>query len=102
MSVRAFAGYLGVAPRTVAKWESGGVGTVPRPDTQAILDTALSRAEPDARRRFDVLLQQSGAVGSETGQPAGPGYDYEAWADDLDRTLACLGRQEFRHAQLLL
>ena len=99
MSVRAFAGYLGVAPRTVAKWESGGTGTVPRPDTQAILDTALSRAEPDAQRRFSVLLQQTGA---EAGPPAGPGYDYEAWADDLDRTLACLGRQEFPYAQPLL
>ncbi len=100
MSVRAFAGYLGVAPRTVAKWESGGTSTVPRPDTQAILDTALSRAEPDARRRFDLLLRQTGRPAPET--PAGPRYDYEAWADDLDRTLACLGRQEFPQAQLLL
>lgn len=102
MSVRSFAGYLGVAPRTVAKWESGGASTVPRPDTQAILDTALSRAEPDARRRFDVLLRQAGAAGREAAPPASSAYDYDAWADDLDRTLACLGRQEFAHAQLLL
>lgn len=101
MSVRAFAGYLGVAARTVAKWESGGTGTVPRPDTQAILDTALSRAEPDARRRFDLLLRQVNGSGPEEA-PATSGHDYDAWADDLDRTLACLGRQEFRQAQLLL
>lgn len=106
LSVRAFAGYLGVAPRTVAKWESGGTGTVPRPDTQAILDTALAHAEPGARRRFDLLLQQP----SEPVAPVAPGrthspgtgYDYDAWADDLDRTLACLGRQEFPRARLLL
>ncbi|GAA4660977.1 MULTISPECIES: helix-turn-helix domain-containing protein [Amycolatopsis] len=98
LSVRAFAGYLGVAARTVAKWESGGALTVPRPDTQAILDTALARAEPEARRRFDLLLQQS----DEPAAPGVSGYDYEAWADDLDRTMACLGRQEFPLARTLL
>lgn len=100
LSVRAFAGYLGVAARTVAKWESGGAATVPRPDTQAILDTALSRADPEARRRFDVLLRTP-----DEGAPAPAevtGYDYEAWADDLDRTMACLGRQEFPLARTLL
>lgn len=99
LSVRAFAGYLGVAARTVAKWESGGAATVPRPDTQAILDTALSRADPEARRRFHLLVQQP-----DDGSPAPPvaNYDYEAWDDDLDRTLACLGRQEFPLARTLL
>lgn len=99
LSVRAFAGYLGVAARTVAKWESGGAATVPRPDTQAILDTALSRADPEARRRFHLLVQQP-----DDDSPAPPvaDYDYEAWDDDLDRTLACLGRQEFPLARTLL
>lgn len=101
LSVRAFAGYLGVAPRTVAKWESGGIATVPRPDTQAILDTALARADPDAQRRFDLLLH-SGGEDATTEQPQAALYDYEAWADDLDRTLACLGRQEFPQARMLL
>ncbi|HKS46540.1 MAG TPA: hypothetical protein VJT49_15790 [Amycolatopsis sp.] len=100
LSVRAFAGYLGVAPRTVAKWESGGSGTVPRPDTQAILDTALARAHPDARRRFDLLIRQSAEAAVPERAPAH--YDYDAWADDLDRTLAGLGRQEFPQARLLL
>lgn len=99
LSVRGFAAYLGVAARTVAKWESGGTSTVPRPDTQAILDTALARAEPDARRRFDLLLRQTG----EQPRPAERAdCDYEAWADDLDRTMACLGRQEFPLARSLL
>ena len=95
LSVRGFAGYLGVAARTVAKWESGGSATVPRPDTQAILDTALARAEPEARRRFDLLAGQGTAAPAEN-------YDAEDWADDLDRTMACLGRQEFPLARMLL
>jgi transcriptional regulator with XRE-family HTH domain len=103
LSVRAFAGYLGVAPRTVAKWESGGTGTIPRPDTQAILDTALAHARPDARQRFEVLLRQAGAIPPPpVPLPAAPGYDYDAWADDLDRILASLGRQEFPQARMLL
>ncbi|WP_246128078.1 helix-turn-helix domain-containing protein [Amycolatopsis rhizosphaerae] len=100
LSVRSFAGYLGVAARTVAKWESGGSATVPRPDTQAILDTALSRAEPEARRRFDLLLRRTEPAPAP--EPAASGYDYDAWADDLDRTMACLGRQEFALARTLL
>ncbi len=100
LSVRAFASYLGVAARTVAKWESGGAGTVPRPDTQAILDTALARAEPEARRRFDVLVLRPDEGALLVAQVAG--YDYEAWADDLDRTMACVGRQEFPLARTLL
>ncbi|MTD57082.1 helix-turn-helix domain-containing protein [Amycolatopsis pithecellobii] len=100
LSVRAFASYLGVAARTVAKWESGGVSTVPRPDTQAILDTALSRADPEARHRFDVLVTRPDGDG-RAAQPVA-GYDYEAWADDLDRTMACLGRQEFSLARTWL
>ncbi|NKQ52766.1 hypothetical protein HFP15_07715 [Amycolatopsis sp. K13G38] len=99
LSVRGFAGYLGVAVRTVAKWESGGAATVPRPDTQAILDTALARAEPEARRRFEVLVRQAGAGTPAVAQTS---HDYESWADDLDRTLACLGRQEFPLARTLL
>ncbi|HVV13394.1 hypothetical protein [Amycolatopsis sp.] len=99
LSVRAYAAYLGVAARTVAKWESGGTATIPRPDTQAILDTALARADDNARRRFDLLLRQANGE-----QPAAPhgGYDFEAWADDLDRTMVSLGRQEFPLARTLI
>ncbi|WP_116111753.1 helix-turn-helix domain-containing protein [Amycolatopsis ruanii] len=100
LSVRGFAAYLGVAARTVAKWESGGTSTVPRPDTQAILDTALARADAGARTRFEVLVTQAREAGRAP-EPV-PRYDYEAWTDDLDRTVACLGRQEFRLARTLL
>jgi hypothetical protein len=56
LSVRGFAGYLGVAVRTVAGWEAGGTGIVPRPEMQAALDTALQRAGQDASDRFRQLL----------------------------------------------
>ncbi|MEW2122700.1 helix-turn-helix domain-containing protein [Streptomyces sp. NPDC007259] len=44
LSVRAFAQQLGLAVATVSKWESKLAETEPRPDTQAILDTALARS----------------------------------------------------------
>ncbi|MGQ0572714.1 MAG: helix-turn-helix domain-containing protein [Pseudonocardia sp.] len=53
-SVRAFAEHLGVAPRTVSKWEAAGSATFPRPDTQAMLDTVLARADGTARQRFEM------------------------------------------------
>ncbi|GAA3010454.1 hypothetical protein [Actinokineospora diospyrosa] len=58
LSVRAFAEHLGVAVRTVAKWEALKADTSPRPDTQAILDTALGRADTDATLRFRLLLSE--------------------------------------------
>ena len=56
LSVRGFGEHLGVAPRTVSKWEHLGEATRPHPDTQAILDTALDRAGTDAQLRFRLLL----------------------------------------------
>lgn len=105
MSVRAFAGHLGVAVGTVSKWERLGIDTQPRPDTQAILDTALARSDIAVHLRFETLL-------SEAGRPAGPGqpviatsprmWDYETWTDDLDRTVVALSRQNFTFASHLL
>ena len=79
MSVRDFAAYLGVSDRAVSKWEAGGENTVPRPDSQAMLDTALERASAEAGGRFELLLgigpaagasQRYGtAAGSEAGYP---------------------------------
>jgi tetratricopeptide (TPR) repeat protein len=56
-SVRVFAGELGVATRTVSKWEAGGGSVQLRPDTQSILDTALSRSDESVQARFASLLQ---------------------------------------------
>lgn len=94
LSVRAFAEHLGVAPRTVSKWEHFGESTRPQPDTQAILDTALNQASPDAQLRFEVLLNEepSRRAGSRHVSPV---WDYEEWADDLDRAVVALSRQDF-------
>ncbi|MCX4395234.1 hypothetical protein OG916_20460 [Streptomyces sp. NBC_01767] len=64
MSLRDFAAYLGVSDRTVSNWEGGGTGYLPRAESQAVLDTALSRASDDAKARFGA------ALGPESGVPS--------------------------------
>jgi hypothetical protein len=56
MTIRDFAEHLGVAERTVAKWEASGSAMVPVPVMQAALDTVLARASDDAKGRFAMLL----------------------------------------------
>jgi tetratricopeptide (TPR) repeat protein len=56
MTVRGFAEHLGVAARTVAKWEAGRAGIQPLPETQSILDSALRCASEEDRQRFDAIL----------------------------------------------
>jgi transcriptional regulator with XRE-family HTH domain len=100
LSVRAYAEHLGVAPRTVSKWESGGSGIEPRPETQAILDTALGRADADTQTRFEQSLGREPAVTARLSRL--PAEDYETWADDLERTIVNLSHQNFRAAAGLL
>lgn len=93
MSVRAFAEHLGVAVRTVTKWEALQTSTSPRPDTQAILDTALSRADTDAKLRFELLLSNGGGASLARFYGNGPygrdGIERAAQrAADFDRLLA--------------
>jgi len=73
LSLRAFAAHLGVAERTVSKWESAGRSTTPWPESQAILDTALARASEDTRARFEQLVKARVAAarpGRESSAPA--------------------------------
>jgi tetratricopeptide (TPR) repeat protein len=75
MTMHEFAGYLGVAARTVAKWEARGSDIQPMSQTQAILDTALAKASSDAQARFtaavsDSLANRSTAVDSVSNPPA--------------------------------
>lgn len=58
MSIRGFADHLGVAARTVSKWEERGMATFPLPDTQSILDVALHRADDNAKNRFEQFLRE--------------------------------------------
>ncbi len=59
MTVHEFAGYLGVAARTVAKWDARGSGIQPMSQTQAILDTALAKASGDVQARFAAAVSDS-------------------------------------------
>jgi transcriptional regulator with XRE-family HTH domain len=73
MSVRAFAAHLGVAERTVTKWETAGGSRVPRPDLQAVLDTALQRAPAEVQDRFAAAATrtEAGRIIDQAAQPAG-------------------------------
>lgn len=55
-----FAEHLGVAVRTVATW-AAQPDITPRPDMQAVLDTAYERAGEQVRRRFAMLSRPAQA-----------------------------------------
>jgi transcriptional regulator with XRE-family HTH domain len=65
LSVREFAGRLGVSDRVVSKWEAGRAAVRPRPFTQGLLDTALSLADDECRARFRAILAER--LGAENG-----------------------------------
>ncbi|MEV6009174.1 helix-turn-helix transcriptional regulator [Streptomyces sp. NPDC051976] len=56
LSIRDFAAHLGVSDRVISKWEAGGDGYCPRPDSQAVLDTALAHSTEEIRARFAEAL----------------------------------------------
>lgn len=65
-----FAAFLGVAPRTVAKWHENPNSDL-RPNTQRMLDTALKKADESAQRRFALLIGEhrtTSAAESTAGQ----------------------------------
>src|SRR5437588_5978158 len=61
MTIEGLAEHLGVAVRTVAKWEAQGPKIVPTPGIQEALDTALERADAAQQSRFQMLLEESSA-----------------------------------------
>ncbi|MFJ7949516.1 hypothetical protein ACIQ6K_38895 [Streptomyces sp. NPDC096354] len=102
MSVRTYAAHLGVGIRTVSKWEKFGTATCPWPDTQAILDTALSRADVTAQARFEQLRTQGPLERRPRRTPTPTIADHETWTEDLERIVVCLDRQDFAFAATLL
>jgi hypothetical protein len=54
--MRGFAEHLGVALRTVAKWEERAEEIQPRPPIQEVLDTALRLAPAEAQQRFHEII----------------------------------------------
>ncbi len=107
LSVRAFAQQLGLAVATVSKWESKLADTEPSPDIQAVLDTALGRADAAVHLRFETFLCEMTSPEQNAGRrhvtASGPrAWEYESWADDLDRAVVALSRQNFAFADSLL
>ncbi|MFJ2153546.1 helix-turn-helix domain-containing protein [Streptomyces microflavus] len=106
MSVRTFAAHLGVGVRTISKWEKLLSSTEPRQDTQAILDTALARSDAAAHLRFETNLAEAGKAGAGSARritvSSPRAWEYETWADDLDRSVVALSRQNFTFAEDLL
>lgn len=90
MSTRSFAEYLGVALRTIAKWEKLGTSTIPRPDTQAILDSALLRADAAVQARFETLLADSGI--NREGSTHVHASGHEPWTEESESPPAHLLR----------
>lgn len=102
-SIRGFAEHLGLAVNTVAKWEKLLADTTPQADSQAILDTVLARADEAAQERFERLLDDHGGGVAQPHTPPVPVVaEYETWAEDLERTVVCLSRQDFGFACTLL
>jgi tetratricopeptide (TPR) repeat protein len=100
LSVRDFAAQLGVSARAVSYWDRHGGKISLRPDTQSILDTALAGAPLDVHIRFEQHLESRG-----TRRPTSCGpraWEYETWADDLDRVVGALSRQDFATSGALL
>ncbi len=99
--MRAFADHLGVAVRTVSKWEAAGKAIQPRPDMQAVLDTALARADSRAQTRFEQSIEAAPelAVNDWSSRSS---WDFESWADDLDRARLHADRLDFQFAARLM
>jgi hypothetical protein len=83
MSVRSFARYLGAGVRTVAAWDADPA-IVPRPELQAALDTALTRATADEQHRFTVLLECVRPAGVADVEPRSPSVAL-VWRSDLEQ-----------------
>ncbi|WP_285623515.1 tetratricopeptide repeat protein [Kineosporia sp. NBRC 101677] len=66
-----FAEYLGVGTRTVSKWEARGADIEPMPELQAVLDTALARADRASAERFRLLIQAGTAARAAAGRRRG-------------------------------
>jgi tetratricopeptide (TPR) repeat protein len=94
LSVRGFAEYLGVSVRTVSRWEQHGAERVPRPEFQAVLDTALRQAGTEGQQRFQLATS---AAENATASVVAPDRS-EGVESDADVELApVVNLDTFRH-----
>ncbi|MFF9670207.1 NUDIX hydrolase [Streptomyces eurythermus] len=63
----AFAGRMGISPRTVATWHSDP-DVVPRTEMQQLLDAVLESAPATARQRFALLVASSSGESREVAE----------------------------------
>jgi transcriptional regulator with XRE-family HTH domain len=104
MSQREYAAFLGVSPRTVANWEAKSGAPIISADMQAVLDTALDRADQAVQQRFAAFLTRSHA------KPAPGKYDgvsaaEAAWMPSTPRDyceLICAEDAPRQHPQIPL
>jgi len=75
MSNETFARHLQVSPRTVAGWHEKPEGKRPRPESQQLLDAALTRADPGVRDRFAALCEEPVAGTSNATESEDPAND---------------------------
>jgi transcriptional regulator with XRE-family HTH domain len=76
LSIRAFAAHLGIDARTVNKWEARHGTITLRPHTQALMDTALTRAPEDVQMRFAHIMRSAQQEQHENAaQSAAPAHD---------------------------
>ncbi|MGW0435020.1 DUF5919 domain-containing protein [Micromonospora sp. NPDC003197] len=87
MSIRDFAERLGVAERTVSKWEAGQTAISPRPEIQAALDTTLDQSDNQTHSRFNSMLSRLDLI-NDPSTDSGSGRD-----------LAILSRQQIAMAR---
>ncbi|TQE33187.1 XRE family transcriptional regulator [Streptomyces ipomoeae] len=67
LPIRAYAGQLGVNPRTVTKWRKRGRDLVLMPETQDMLDAMLRRCPPDVMATFHASLGEASDGGLADG-----------------------------------
>lgn len=94
MSIREFAGHLGISERMVSKWEAAGEAITPRPVNQSALDSSLTASGPEVHSRFaDTLgVDPSPPTTQETFMPQDP------TANDTDKESIPVGDEhQVRH-----
>ena len=91
MSNDTFARHLGIGARTVGDWHEDP-GIRPRPETQQLLDVALSRATPEERERFAVLSGQAPPAASARKDESGAAADAERRLITDENISGALGR----------
>ena len=84
MSGREFAERLGMSGRAISKWESPTKPTLPRADSQALLDIMLANATEEERARFELILNSGSIADHPSWLERWPAkYDFKRMPDGM-------------------